>query len=105
MDSNARSLLRFAVLFAAGVGTLFWLGSLVQWWIIPANRRDGFELIGVILSTAYFLVLVIPTLVLGLIGRWIAFAAILGGLVVAVASDTLFPWIPWNSPWVPWNWL
>lgn len=39
--------LRVAVLVAGGLGTLFWLGVLVAWWRISAERRDGFELIGV----------------------------------------------------------
>ena len=87
--------LRVAVLVAAALGTLFWAGSIVRWWNIPLNRRDGLEMIGPILSTAYLVVLVLPTLVLGLLGRWLAFAAILGIAVLALATDTLWPWLPW----------
>ena len=95
MDRKAFTPLRIAVLVAAGLGSAFWLGSLVQWWMIPQPRRDGFELMGVALSTAFFVVLVLPTLVLGLIGRWLPFAAVLGVIVVVLASDTLWPWLPW----------
>lgn len=96
MDRKAFTPLRIAVLTAAGLGTAFWLGSLVQWWMMPARGRDGFELMGVMLSTAFFIVLVLPTLVLGLLGRWLPFAAVLGVVVVALASDTLWPWLPWG---------
>ena len=95
MDRKAFTPLRIAVLVAAGLGSAFWLGSLVQWGIIPPRSRDGFELMGVALSTAFFVVLVLPTLVLGLIGRWLPFAALLGVIVVVLASDTLWHWLPW----------
>ena len=75
------------MLVAAGLGSAFWLGSLVQWWTMSARSRDGFELMGVMLSTAFFVVLVLPTLLLGLIARWLPFAAVLGVIVVALASD------------------
>ena len=95
MDRKTFTPLRIAVLIAAGLGSAFWLGSLVQWWMIPQARRDGFELMGVMLSTAFFVVLVLPTLVLGLIGRWLPFAAVLVVIAVVLASDTLWPWLPW----------
>jgi hypothetical protein len=91
--------LRVGVLVAAGLGVLFWVGSIVHWWKIPINRRDGLELIGPVLATAYLVGLVLPTLLLGLLGRWLAVAAILAVLVVALASDTLWPWLPWQ--WLP----
>ena len=95
MDRNAVTPLRVAVLIAAGLGTLFWLGSIVQWWNIANARRDGFELMGVALSTAFFVVLVLPALVLGLLGRWLVVAALLGAAILVLASDTLWPWLPW----------
>jgi len=95
MTSTAWTPLRIAVLVAAGLGTAFWLGSLVQWWMISPRSRDGFELMGIALSTVFFLVLVLPTLVLGLMGRWLVFAAALGVAIIALASDTLWPWLPW----------
>ncbi|MBI3703571.1 MAG: hypothetical protein HY244_06945 [Rhizobiales bacterium] len=95
MDRKAFTPLRIAVLVAAGLGCAFWLGALVQWWMISDRGRDGFELMGVMLSSAFFVVLVLPTLVLGLIGRWLPFAAVLGVIVIALASDTLWPWLPW----------
>jgi hypothetical protein len=91
--------LRVAVLIAAGIGVLFWIGSIFCWWKIPTNRRDGLELIGPILATVYLVGLVLPTLILGLLGRWPPFAAVLGIVVVALASDTLWPWLPWQ--WLP----
>jgi hypothetical protein len=90
------TVLRLLVLAAAIVGVLFYAGSLITWWRIPGARRDGFELIGVALSTAYFVVLVLPTLVMGLLGRWLVFGALLGFVAVALATDTLWPWIPWR---------
>jgi len=87
--------LRVLVLVGAVVGVLFWIGSIVYWWRIPARSRDGLELIGPIVATAYLIGLVLPTLVLGLVGRWLATAAVLAVLVVALASDTLWPWLPW----------
>ena len=95
MDRKAFTPLRIAVLIAAGLGATFWLGSLVQWWMIPHRGRDGFELMGIMLSTAFFVVLVLPTLLLGLLGRWLPFAAVLGVIVIVLASDTLWPWLPW----------
>jgi hypothetical protein len=97
--TNTWSPLRIAVLIAGILGTAFWLGCLIHWWNIPDERRDGLELIGVFLATAYFAGLVIPTLVLGVIGRWPVVAAIFAALTAALASDTLFPWIPWD--WRP----
>jgi len=88
--------LRLTVLIAAALGTLFWIGSLVYWWNIPTSRRDGLELIGPVVATAFFVGLVLPTLVLGLLGRWLLVAAFLGAIVLALASDTLFPWLPWR---------
>jgi len=96
MERKAWTLLRIAVLAAGIAGTLFWLGALVQWWMIPARSRDGFELMGVALATAFFVVLVLPTLLLGIFGRWLPFAAVLGVIVVALASDTVWPWLPWG---------
>jgi heme/copper-type cytochrome/quinol oxidase subunit 3 len=95
MDRKAYTPLRIAVLIAAGLGTLFWLGSLVQWWNIPNDRRDGFELMGVALSSAFFVFLVLPALVLGMLARALPFAAMLGVIVVVLASDTLWHWLPW----------
>ena len=95
MDRKTFTPLRIAVLVAAGLGSAFWLGLLVHWWTIAQRSRDGFELMGVMLSTAFFVVLVLPTLLLGLIARWLPFAAVLGVIVVALASDTLWPWLPW----------
>lgn len=90
------TLLRVVVLAMALAGTAFYLASLVTWWRIPGARRDGFELIGVALATAYFGVLVLPALVMAALGRWLAFGALLGLAAVALATDTVWPWIPWR---------
>ena len=87
--------LRVAVTIAGLLGTLFWLGSIVQWAMIATAKRDGFEMMGLVLSTGFFVVLVLPVLLMGLLGRWLVFGAILGAAVVALASDTLWPWLPW----------
>ncbi len=93
--SGHQSWLRVAVLIAAGLGTLFWLGTLVQWWRISGTRRDGFELIGVLLSSGLFVVAVLPALALGFTGRWLVFAAILSMVALALYSDAMWNWLPW----------
>lgn len=90
------TLLRLLVLMLGLAGALFYLGALVTWWRIPGARRDGFELIGVALATAYFGVLVLPTLIMAAVGRWLAFGALLGLSALALATDTVWPWIPWR---------
>jgi hypothetical protein len=97
--STPWSALRIAVVAAAAAGTLFWIGSFVHWWNLPASHRDGLEALGPVLATAFFVGLVLPTLVLGLSGRWLVVGAILGAIVLALASDTLVPWLPWH--WMP----
>ena len=94
--SKAWTPLRIAVVAAGVLGTLFWLGCLIWWWNIPDIRRDGLELLGVFFSTAYFICIALPALVLGLLGRWLPVGAIFAVLAVALASDALFPWIPWQ---------
>ena len=95
MDRKLWTPLRIAVLVAGIAGTAFWLGALVQWWMISDRSRDGFELMGVALATAFFVVLVLPTLLLGIFGRWLPLAGLLGTAVIVLASDTLWPWLPW----------
>ena len=60
MTNKAWTPLRIVVLVAAGIGTLFWLASLVLWWTMPDASRDGFEIIAIALTTAYFVLLVLP---------------------------------------------
>jgi hypothetical protein len=83
------------VLIAALLGILFALGSIWAWWRLPDSRRDGLELIGLVAAILYTVFLVLPTLVLGILGRWLPLAAILGAIALALASDTVLPWIPW----------
>lgn len=96
MTTLTRRNLRIAVLLAAAIGTLFWLGVCVRVLMIPPPRRDGFEMLGAILATAYFLALVLPALALGILGRWLPFGAVLGAVAVAIATDAVMPWIPWS---------
>jgi hypothetical protein len=95
MDRKTWTPLRLGMLAAGVAGTAFWLGALIEWWRIPDAKRDGLELIGPLLASAYFIILVLPTLVLGAIGRWLVLAAVLGAAVVILASDTLWHWLPW----------
>ena len=69
--------LRIAIVIAAMLGVLFWAGVVVWWWRIPDARRDGFEL-------------------MGLLGRWLQIAAAFLIVSLALASDALFPWLPWH---------
>ena len=87
--------LRVFVLAAAALGVAFCIGVLIWWWRIPSVNRDGMETIGLALTGAFFVVLVLPTLLLGLIGRWLHLAALLGIAVLVLASDTLWHWLPW----------
>ena len=87
--------LRVFVLAAAALGVAFCIGALIWWWRIPSVSRDGMETIGLALTGAFFVVLVLPTLLLGLIGRWLHLAALLGIAVLVLASDTLWHWLPW----------
>jgi hypothetical protein len=93
--SKGQPLLRAFVLTAAAIATLFAAAGVWQWWRIPQGHRDGLELIGLAAAILYFVVLVLPMLVLGLLKRWLPLAAILGIAALALASDTLAPWIPW----------
>lgn len=88
--------LRIAIVIAAMLGVLFWAGVVVWWWRIPDARRDGFELMGLMLATAHLVCLVLPALFLGFLGRWLQIAAAFLIVSLALASDTLIPWLPWH---------
>ena len=80
----------------AGVGAaLFAVGAVIVWWRIPLDRRDGLELLGLWLAAGYFLLLALPTLIIGLVNRWLPLGAGFGVASLALATDTLWPWIPW----------
>lgn len=96
MSPSSRRGLRIAILIAAAIGTVFWLVVCARIVLVPPAHRDGFEMLGAVLSTLYFLLLVLPTLVLGLLDRWSIPAAILAIMVIVVATDAVVPWFPWN---------
>lgn len=96
MSSSTRRGLRMAALAAAAIGTVFWLGVCARALIVPPRHRDGLEMAGAVLSTVYFLALVLPTIVLGLLDRWLFLAGLLGALVVLVAVGAVLPGIPWD---------
>jgi hypothetical protein len=89
------SALRVFAITAGALGTAFWIGAVVQWWRIEDSHRDGLELMGVMLAHIFFALLVLPTLLLGLFNRWLVLAALIGAAVLVLASDTLWPWVPW----------
>lgn len=93
------SWLRIAVVAAGVVGLAFWCGAMVTWWRIPDSHRDGLELMGPVLATAMLVALVLPTLVLGVMARWLPLAAMLAAVVLILVTDTLVPWLPWS--WLP----
>ena len=93
--TSSWSALRIFAVVAGVLGTLFWLGAVVQWWRVEDSHRDGFELLGVMLAHIFFLALVLPTLLLGLLNRWLLLAAATGVAVLVLASDTIWPWVPW----------
>jgi hypothetical protein len=96
MSPSLRRILRIASLGAAGLGTLFWLGGLVAAFTVPSARADGFHMLGAVLVTLYWVVLVLPALVLALRDRWPPVSALFGALAMAVATDVVFPWLPWG---------
>lgn len=77
------SLLRIIVLACAVVETFLWAGV----WLYTARTAnphgDGMEWILPTLATLVFVPLTVPALILGLIGRWLTFAALLEGAVIA----------------------
>jgi hypothetical protein len=96
MSPSTRRRLRIAVLVAAAIGTVFWLAVCAKAIAVPPVRRNGFELMGAALSTLYFLALVLPTLILGLLDRWLVVAAVLGMVIVVIATDAVLPWLNWS---------
>jgi hypothetical protein len=96
MSPSLRRILRIASLAAAGLGTLFWLGGLVAAYAVPSARADGFHMLGAILVTLYWVLLVLPGLVLVLLDRWPLVSALFGAVAMAVATDVVVPWLPWG---------
>ena len=77
------SRLRIAVLAVAVAETFLWAGV----WLYTARTAnplgDGMEWILPMLATMVFVPLTLPALILGLLGHWLAFAALLEAAVVA----------------------
>ena len=88
-------LLRIAVIGAGVAGTLFCIAAVVEWWLIADTHRDGLELMGLALAGGFFVMLVLPTLMLGILGRGLIAGAALGLGVIALVTDTLWHWLPW----------
>ena len=93
---GVKRFLRIAIFVAAAIGTAFWFGTAARVMAMPIGHRDGLEIIGVILATAYFLGLVLPILVLAIIGRCLIVGALLAAIVIGLAADTIWPWFPWS---------
>jgi hypothetical protein len=96
LQRNRQLLLRGFVLLSALVGTVFYLGIWLWWWQIPSSRRDGFELIGIVLGTIYFVLFVVPACYFGLKNYALWIGAICGAIALGIATDTVFPWFPWQ---------
>ncbi|MBX3518500.1 MAG: hypothetical protein KF835_00605 [Xanthobacteraceae bacterium] len=94
--SQAQRLLRGFVLLCALAGTIYYIGIWRWWWLIDDRKRDGLELIGPILGTVYFILLVVPSWYFGLRSRALLFAAIPAALALILATDAAFHWFPWK---------
>jgi hypothetical protein len=96
LQRNRRLLMRGFVLVAAAAGTVFYLGIWRWWWLIPSDRRDGFELIGPFLGTLYFLLFVVPCWYFGIRNYALGIASVLGLVALFFATDGAFSWFPWS---------
>ena len=96
LKRNRQFLLRAFVLLCAVAGTAFYIGIWHWWWQIPSNRRDGFELIGIMLGTIYFLLFVVPCWYFGIKNYALPIAAVLGLFALFFATDQVFHWFPWT---------
>ncbi|MBN8945067.1 MAG: hypothetical protein J0H01_36530 [Rhizobiales bacterium] len=95
MTSDTRSILRIVILAGAAIGTLYWLDTTLRVIALPAGRRDGLDTFGVLMTTGYFLCLVLPVLILGILGRWPVSGAIMAAVAIGLATDGIWPWLPW----------
>lgn len=96
MSPSLRRILRMASFAAAGLGTLFWVGGLAAAFALPSARADGFHMMGAVIVTIYWVVLVLPALVLALLDRWPVVSTLLGAIAMAVATEVVVPWLPWR---------
>lgn len=94
--SQAQRLLRGFVLLCALAGTIYYIGIWRWWWLIDDRKRDGLELIGPVLGSAYFILLVVPCWYFGLRNRALWLAAIFGVIALILATDGAFNWFPWK---------
>ncbi len=89
MMSNAR--LSLAVLAAATAETLFWLYTFTYIASHANPRGDGMEWLAAVPMTIIFLAGTVPALILGVVGRWFAWATIAAAVfaVIAAAADVI----------------
>jgi hypothetical protein len=94
--SPAQRLLRGFVLLCALAGTIYYLGIWRWWWLIDDRKRDGLEMIGLVLGSIYFIVLILPSWYFGIRNYALRFAAVLAALALVLATDGAFNWFPWK---------
>jgi hypothetical protein len=93
---NRQLLLRAFVLLGAIAGTIFYIGIWRWVWLIPNDRRDGFELIAPFLGTFYFFLLVVPCWYFGIKNYALGIAAVIAAFALFFATDGAFSWFPWS---------
>lgn len=96
LQRNRRFLLRGFVLLAAVAGTIFYIGIWRWVWLIPNDRRDGFELIAPFLGTFYFGMFVVPCWYFGIKNYALGIAGVLAVFALFFATDGAFSWFPWS---------
>jgi hypothetical protein len=96
LKRNRQFLMRGFVLLAAAAGTVFYLGIWRWWWLIPTDRRDGFELIGPFLGTIYFFLFVVPCWYFGIRNYALGIASVIAFVALFFATDGAFSWFPWS---------
>jgi hypothetical protein len=85
---RAATVLRIAVLLAALIGTGFWIYTFTAIAERASPQGDGMEWMAIVPMTCIFLLLTLPTLIIGLFGR-----ALMFGVLLAAASAVANIWI------------
>jgi hypothetical protein len=94
MSWHVERILRSLVLASAAMGCLAWLTRSLSLAALPADHSDSPALAGIALMTGYFLGLVLPTFILGLVGRWLPLALLLSVPVLGIAGHLVRPFLP-----------